>query len=225
MLFRPGGPDPRPAAPDRAARRRRGRAALRRRTHSPESDDSTDGGGTSSRRRLAEGIRRSRRRRRRRLRGPGALDRQPDRPERRGQDDVLQHAHRRLQADGRADHLRRRGCHRQAAARGHRARHRAHVPEHPPLPEHDRARERARRHARAPAREPLQLDPAHAEGAARGARCARAGRASCCATRACGRHVDEPRQPALRRPAPARGRARARDASRSSCSSTSRPPA
>ena len=33
---------------------------------------------------------------------------EPDRPERRRQDDVLQHAHRRLQADGRPDRLRRR---------------------------------------------------------------------------------------------------------------------
>ena len=36
---------------------------------------------------------------------------------------------------------------RQAAARDHRARDRPHVPEHPPLPAHDRARERPRRHA------------------------------------------------------------------------------
>ena len=78
---------------------------------------------------------------------PEALDRQPDRPERRRQDDVLQHADRRLQADGRPDHLRRRGRHGQAAARDHRARHRPHVPEHPALPAHDGARERARRDA------------------------------------------------------------------------------
>ena len=32
---------------------------------------------------------------------PDALDRQPHRAERRGQDDVLQHAHGRLQADAR----------------------------------------------------------------------------------------------------------------------------
>ena len=36
------------------------------------------------------------------LHDPGGCDRQPDRPERRRQDDVLQHDHRRLQADGRA---------------------------------------------------------------------------------------------------------------------------
>ena len=33
---------------------------------------------------------------------PAELDRQPDRPERRREDDVLQHAHRRVQADRRA---------------------------------------------------------------------------------------------------------------------------
>ncbi len=45
---------------------------------------------------------------------------------------------------GRVD-LPRRGRHRQAAARDHRARGRAHVPEHPALLEHDDDRERARR--------------------------------------------------------------------------------
>ena len=49
----------------------------------------------------AQGVRRPRRRQRRRLHDPERLDRQPDRPERRRQDDVLQHAHRRLQADRR----------------------------------------------------------------------------------------------------------------------------
>ena len=48
------------------------------------------------------------------------------------------------------------------------ARHRPHVPEHPPVPEHDGARERARRDALADEGEPLQLDPAHAVRAARG---------------------------------------------------------
>ena len=52
-----------------------------------------------------------------------------------------------LQADRGPDRLRRPRRHGQAAARDHRARHRAHVPEHPALPEHDLARERARRHA------------------------------------------------------------------------------
>ena len=54
-----------------------------------------------------------------------------------GQDDVLQHDHRRLQADGRAGGLRRQGHRRLASAYRHRARHRADVPEHPPLPADD----------------------------------------------------------------------------------------
>ena len=78
---------------------------------------------------------------------PRGLDRQPDRSQRRRQDDVLQHAHRRLQADRRARRLRRRGRHRQASARDHRARHRPHISEHPPLPADVCARERPRGHA------------------------------------------------------------------------------
>ena len=50
----------------------------------------------------AQGVRRPRRRERRRLRHPARVDRQPDRPERRRQDDLLQHPDRRLQADRRA---------------------------------------------------------------------------------------------------------------------------
>ena len=53
------------------------------------------------------------------------------------------------------------------------ARHRPHVPEHPPLPAHDRARERARRHALAASRAAIvRRDPAHAR--ASGARSAQA---------------------------------------------------
>ena len=47
---------------------------------------------------------------------PHRLDRQPDRPERRRQDDVLQHDHRRLQADRGPRRLRRARRDRQAAA-------------------------------------------------------------------------------------------------------------
>ena len=61
------------------------------------------------RRRAAQGVRRPGRRQRRRLHDPGEDSIvEPDRPERRRQDDVLQHAHRRLQADVRVDRLRRR---------------------------------------------------------------------------------------------------------------------
>ena len=55
----------------------------------------------------AEGVRGPGRRQRRRLHDPRARDRQPDRPERRRQDDVLQLPHGRLQADRRADRVRR----------------------------------------------------------------------------------------------------------------------
>ena len=68
-------------------------------------------------------------------------------PERRRQDDVLQHAHGRLHADRGRDHVRRQRDRRAAAAPDHRARHRPHVPEHPPLRHDDGARERAGRHA------------------------------------------------------------------------------
>ena len=95
-------------------------------------------------------------------------DRQPHRAERRRQDDVLQHADRRLQADRGPRDLRRRGHDRQAAARVHAARDRSHVPEHPPVPEHDGARERARRHARTAEGQPVRGALAHAARAARG---------------------------------------------------------
>ena len=155
MLFRPEGLIP-------SARRARGvprgrprRAALRRRARR---ERRRAGGRLMSARprrccgpSAPQGVRRPRRQPRRRLHRAGRIDRQPDRAERRRQDDVLQHAHGRLQAD-RGPRLLRRGRHDgQAAARVHAARDRADVPEHPALPEHDRARERPRRHAHAPA--------------------------------------------------------------------------
>ena len=69
----------------------------------------------------AEGVRRPRGHERHRLHDPSRLDRLADRPERCRQDDVLQPAHRRLQAHLRHDRLRRRRRHRQAAARDHRS--------------------------------------------------------------------------------------------------------
>ncbi len=83
------------------------------------------------------------------------------------------------------DHVPRRGRDGQAAARDHRARHRAHVPEHPPVPEHDRARERDGRHARAHEGEPVQLDPAHAVREARGEGRRASARSSCSSSPAC----------------------------------------
>ena len=82
--------------------------------------------------------------------------------------------------------LRRRGHDREAAARVHAARHRAHVPEHSPVPEHDGARERARRHARPPEGQPLRGAPAHAARAAARSRRRACARASCSSSPASG---------------------------------------
>ncbi len=79
-----------------------------------------------------EAIRRTACRQRRRLRHPARLDRLAHRPQRRGQDDVLQHDHRRLRADVGRDHLRRHPIvttsgakvKSMRAARGDQARHR-----------------------------------------------------------------------------------------------------
>ena len=73
----------------------------------------------------------------------GRASSRPHRPERRGQDDGLQHAHRRLQADRGRDPLRGRGDRRhEAVPRSRSLRRRAHVPEHPPVQGADRARQR-----------------------------------------------------------------------------------
>ena len=171
-----------------------------------------------------QGVRRPRRGQRRRLHRAARQGDLADRPERRRQDDVLQHAHRRLQADGGHGHAARRGRDRQAAARDHRARDRAHVPEHPPLPEHDGARERARRHARAAEGEPLQLDPAHARRQARGEARRASARSSCSSTPVCAASGRRRRRTCrTATSAGSRSRARSRP-SRSCCCSTSRPP-
>ena len=107
------------------------------------------------------------------------------------------------------DRLRRGRRQRQAAARDHRARRRPHLPEHPALPAHDGARERARRDAAACAAA-SSARSSHAARAARGGGRPRAwpGAAPFSGSRPRQRDGAEP---ALRRPAPARGRARARD--------------
>ena len=66
-----------------------------------------------------------------------------DRAQRRGKDDRVQSAHRRLSARQRADRARDRKPVGPQAARDHRRRNRPHVSEHPPVPEHERARQRA----------------------------------------------------------------------------------
>ena len=107
--------------------------------------------------------------------------------------------------------VRRRGHHRQGAAHRHPGRRRAHVPEHQAVQDDDRARERAGRAPRAHEGAHHRLDPPHAVRAARGAR-DRGVRGRPAQVR---RHLGPPAddlaaQPALRRPAPARDRARAR---------------
>ena len=72
----------------------------------------------------------------------------------------------------------------EAAACDHRARGRPHLPEHPALPAHDRARERPRRDALPAQGRHLRLDPAHPARAPRGARGRARAHASCCASRA-----------------------------------------
>ena len=175
--------------------------------------------------RAAQGVRRARRRRRRRLHRSRGVDRQPDRAERRREDDVLQHAHRRLQADHGARDLRGPGPDGEAPARVHAARDRAHLPEHPALREHDGARERARRHARAPEGQPVRGDRPHAARAPRGGVGARAARASCSSSAASGAWTTRSaRTSRTATSAGSRSRARSRP-SRSCCCSTSRPPA
>ena len=104
-----------------------------------------------------------------------------------------------------------RGRDRQAAARDHRARRRANVPEHPPLPDDDRSGERPRRDAHAAQGRNHPEHPADAACQARRGRGAEAGAgaARVLGARRRGRRGVRP-QSLLRRPAPARGRARAR---------------
>ena len=223
-----GGPDPVAGGAQPSCTRACTTSRSTTSTHAGTVDDVTEpraDRATSSSRGRSQGVRRPRRRQRRQLHRAARQGRVADRPERRRQDDVLQHAHRRLQADGGHDHVPRRGRHRQAAARDHRARHRAHVPEHPPLPEHDGARERARRHAHAAAGEPLRLDPAHAGVQARGGERARSARSSCSSSPACAARRTRPRR-TCRTATSGGSRSRARSPpSRSCCCSTSRPPA
>ena len=107
-----------------------------------------------------------------------------------------------------------------------RARHRPHVPEHPPVPEHDRARERARRHAlAAEGRDPRarssgtprvrREERGRARARARAARALRPAAARRTRSRGTSRTATS---------AGSRSRARSRR-SRSCCCSTSRRPA
>ena len=106
---------------------------------------------------------------------PRARDRLDHRAQRRRQDDVLQHAHRPLQADASgAIAFDGHDITARAARQDHGAGHRAHVPEHPPVRHDERAGERAGRPARAHEGRAVRLDLPHAGRAQGGAaRCAR----------------------------------------------------
>ncbi len=101
---------------------------------------------------------------------PERVDRLDHRPERRGQDDLLQHAHRAVPADLRPGQLRRQERDRAPARPDHEGRDGPHVPEHPPVRHDDGARERDGRPERAHARGAVRLDlPRAARDAARSA--------------------------------------------------------
>ena len=89
-----------------------------------------------------EGVRRPARGQRGVDRRRPQVDRLDHRAERRREDNLLQHAHRALQADRRPDPVRRPRRDRHAARPHHRRRRRAHVPEHPPVLDDERRRER-----------------------------------------------------------------------------------
>src|SRR2546426_2682830 len=158
-----------------------------------------------------EALRRPRRGERGRLRHPAAVHREPHRTERRWEDDVLQPHRRAVQADQRIDHLRRSARRPAAHAPDHAPRHRANLPEHQAVPEHDRAREHHGRAAHTYACQPVRRDPAPPERAPRGTRHRRS-RTRDPRLRRAGRTGERVRQePPLWRPAPARNRACARD--------------
>ena len=153
-----------------------------------------------------------------------------DRAERRRQDDPLQPGHRRARRRRRAHHVRGRAGRRRAAVAPHAQGHRAHVPEHPPVPAADRARNRDGRRA-------LPLLSVDVAGVARrpccSVRSARRRRSAACATNALellefsGSPTSAtPRPPTCLTATSAGSRSRARwRPSRGCCCSTSRRPA
>ena len=135
-----------------------------------------------------------------------------DRPQRRRQDHAVQRADRHLRPDGGEFMFDGEPLVEPEAQRRRRARHRAHVPEHPAVRQPDRAGERDGRPPRAHARRRLGRDLAQRRR--RAPRRARDPQARARAARLRRRREarQQPRQaPGLRRPAPAGDRARARD--------------
>src|SRR5207253_3046178 len=211
--------------PARATARRRGcrrGGRARRRTAARRGDSALaaranrDGSGRAGRRaprraRTHEGLRRRRGAECGRSGGSAWRHHRPDRSQRRGQDDVLQRGHGPHPAGRRPPHVRRRQSRRAATQRDRRARHRAHLPVHPPVSVHDRARQRAGRRA---------LPARGARGRRRAAAAAREGRGG--ARPRAGALTADVRRPerqgrraraqsAVRRSAAAGDRARARD--------------
>ena len=134
---------------------------------------------------------------------PGRIT-EPDRPERRGQDDGAQHARRLLPAGGGTIRL---GEQRSGGMCRHRdraRRHRAHLPDLAALRQPHRDRQRGPRHARGPARQPRSTAGLAARDRRRRGLLAFVGYRGAIDVR-CGRS-------AARRPAPGGDRARARDA-------------
>src|SRR5215208_4243537 len=161
----------------------------------------------AARREHDQAVRRPDRRQRRDLPGARGRHRVDYRAQRRGQDDVLQHAHRALQAHAGPGVLRRAQHHRQAPGHRHEGRRGAHLPEHQAVQDDDRDGERAGWHARAPARPYRRLDLHHPVPAPGGAPVARAGQGAAGVRRPAPPRGPR-RRPGLRRPAAAGDRPR-----------------
>ena len=172
-----------------------------------------------------QALRRRARARRCRLHDQPRRDLRPDRAQRRRQDEPLQRAHRHLRGRRRRVHVRRAAARGAEAERRRRARHRAHVPEHPAVRQPVGARERDDRPPRAHARQRLRRDLPQREAPAPRRRRSRSARTSCSNTSASrSAPTLSPSTSPTATSAGWRSRARSRP-SPSSSRSTSRPPA
>ena len=142
-----------------------------------------------------------------------------------GRRGLLQRDDRRLPGDQRRDPLRRDHAGEDEAVPDHQARHRAHVPEHPPLQGHDGRGERdGRRRRPQPGGTAQRAVPDPAAPAYRGCRPRGGARAAGVRRRGSAARRRARREPLVRRPAQARDRPGDGHAPRSCCASTSRPP-
>jgi branched-chain amino acid transport system permease protein len=115
---------------------------------------------------------------------PPRRDLRPDRPQRRRQDHAVQRVHRPLSARRRRGRLRRPAAATRQPAQRRRRRHRPHLPEHPPVRQHDGARERHGRPPRAHPGRRVRRDPAHPAPSARRKPPSAAVPTNCCITSA-----------------------------------------